>query len=52
MIFLNLRCDNAGFLMPALHHAGIEFNGCSSLAERCGIGKNQISEWKKKGWIA
>ena len=31
---------------------GNEFDSCSSLAEQCGIGKNQISEWKKKGWIA
>ena len=30
---------------------GDEFNGCSSLAERCGIGNWTISEWRKKGWV-
>ena len=30
---------------------GDEFDSCSSLAERCGVSKDAISKWIKKGWI-
>ena len=30
---------------------GDEFDSCSSLAERCGVGNWTISEWRKKRWI-
>ena len=30
---------------------GDEFDSCSSLAERCGVSKEAISKWIKKGWI-
>ena len=31
---------------------GGEFDSCSSLAERCGVSKESISKWMKKGWIS
>ena len=30
---------------------GDEFDSCSSLAERCGVSKESISKWMKRGWI-
>lgn len=30
---------------------GNEFDSCSSLAERCGISKEAVSKWVKRGWV-